>query len=97
VKSALLKQTRSGILTIKAVLSGKSNQFFIVPLNPTIGYAVTFTLGGPFNAYCSGTGTATPDPNDAKTFKVRNDTVPPPPPSFCGILCSPSGAFVDEG
>jgi hypothetical protein len=76
VKTAMIKKTPSGTFLVKAVLKGNGpTQIDVAPGNPTDTYATNLTLGGG-HSYCSGTGTATPNPNDEKTFKVSNDTAP---------------------
>ena len=52
----------------------KGTAITVLPGNPTSTYALNFTIGGGGDEYCSGSGTATPKQNDAKTFKVTNDT-----------------------
>ena len=89
VKAAGIKKAGSGTFLIKAVLKGGG--ITVVPGNPTASYATNFKIGAG-DQYCSGSGTAIPSPNDAKTFKVANDTTP----GTCTIsACSPSGAFLD--
>jgi hypothetical protein len=93
VKVASIKKTPSGAFLIKTILKGSgATTIDIVPGNPTASYATNFALGGG-DSYCSGTGTATPKPNDDKTFKVVNDTAP----ASCAVAAcgSPSGSFVD--
>jgi hypothetical protein len=92
VKVAQIKKTPSGNFLIKAILKGNGPQgITVAPGNPTATYAVNLKIGNG-DAYCSGSGTAVPDPNDAKTFKVKNDTTP----AGCSIAaCSASGAFLD--
>jgi hypothetical protein len=92
VKVASIKKTPAGTFLVKAVISGKgSTPITIVPGNPTTAYGANLSLGGG-DQYCAGTGSATPKPNDAKTFKVVNDTAPASCIAACG---SPSGAFLD--
>jgi hypothetical protein len=95
VKVASIKKTPSGNFLVKAVLKGSgATQITVVPGDPTATYGTNFTLGGG-DSYCSGTSTATPNPNDDKTFKVVNDTAP----ASCTVSAcvgSPSGAFVDR-
>lgn len=95
VKVASIKKTPSGVLQIKAVLKGSGAvPISIAPGDPTDTYGTNLTIEGG-DSYCSGTGTATPKPNDEKTFKVVNDTAP----ASCTVgACeaSPSGAFVDR-
>jgi hypothetical protein len=94
VKVASIKKTPSGVFLIKTTLKGSgATTIDVVPGNPTTTYATNFTLGGG-DSYCSGTGTAVPQPNDEKTFKVVNDTAP----ASCtaSVCASPSGAFVDR-
>ena len=89
VKVASIKKTPSGTFQIKAKLKGSG--ITVVPGNPTSTYATNLKLGAG-DEYCSESGTATPNPNDAKTFKVVNDTTP----GGCSVAaCSPSGAFLD--
>jgi hypothetical protein len=94
VKVASIKKTPSGVFLVKAIIQGKgAEQINVLPGNPTNSYGTNLTLGGG-DDYCTGTGTATPNPNDDKTFKVVNDTAP----SSCIAACgggSPSGAFLD--
>jgi hypothetical protein len=94
VKVASIKKTPSGTFLIKTVLKGSgATTIDVVPGDPTASYATNLTLGGA-DSYCTGTGTATPKPNDDKTFKVVNDTAPA---SCAASACaSPSGAFVDR-
>lgn len=75
VKVALIKKTPSGVFLIKAIVKGLTGGISIVPGNPTTSYATNLALGGG-DEYCSGSGTATPNPNGATTFKVVNDTAP---------------------
>jgi hypothetical protein len=94
VKVALIKKTPSGVFLVKAILKGSGSQAIsVVPGNPTDSYGTNLTLGGG-DEYCTGTGTATPKPNDDKTFKVVNDTAPASCIASCGGG-SPSGAFLD--
>lgn len=95
VKVASIKKTPSGTFLVKAVLKGSgATTITVVPGDPSATYATNFALGGGGDSYCAGTGTATPKPNDDKTFKVVNDTAPA---SCAASSCaSPSGAFVDR-
>lgn len=92
VKVASIKKTPSDVFLIKAVIQGNGSEAITVePGNPTDSYATNFTLGAG-DSYCSGSGSATPQPNDDKTFKIVNDSAP----VACGVAaCSPSGAFLD--
>jgi hypothetical protein len=92
VKVAQIKKTPSGNFLIKAILKGNGPQgITVAPANPTGSYAVNLKIGNG-DAYCSGSGTALPNPNNATTFKVKNDTTP----AGCSIdACSASGAFLD--
>jgi hypothetical protein len=93
VKVASIKKTPSGVFLAKVIIKGFGSQTItVVPGNPTATYGTNLALGGG-DSYCTGTGTATPNPNDEKTFKVVNDTAPA---SCTASACaSPSGAFVD--
>ena len=76
VKVAQIKKTPSGTFLVKALLkNGGPASIAVTPGNPTASYATNFTLGTG-DEYCGGTGTATPNPNDANTFKVSNDGAP---------------------
>ena len=76
VKVAQIKKTPSGTFLMKALLkNGGPTSITITPGNPTDYYATNFTLGAG-DEYCGGTGSATPNPNDANTFKVSNDGAP---------------------
>jgi hypothetical protein len=76
VKVAQIKKTPSGTFLMKALLkNGGPASIAITPGNPTDYYATNFTLGMG-DEYCGGTGSATPNPNDATTFKVSNDGAP---------------------
>jgi hypothetical protein len=94
VKVAMIKKTPSGVFLVKVILKGSGSESIdVVPGNPTLTYGTNFAVGGG-DSYCSGTATATPNPNDEKTFKVVNDTAPA---SCTASACaSPSGAFVDR-
>jgi hypothetical protein len=92
VKVAQIKKTPSGVFKVKAILKGSgAGGITVVPGNPSTGYATIFrlVLG---DDYCSALGTATPNPNSDKTFKISNDSVAP----GCSAACSPSGAFLDD-
>ena len=94
VKVASIKKTPSGVFLAKLVFKGSGSQMIeVVPGNPTATYGTNLALGGG-DSYCSGTATATPNPNDEKTFKVVNDTAP----ASCTVsaCASPSGAFLDR-
>ena len=78
VRSALIKKLPSGTFQIRVQLKGSG--ISVVPGNPTGAYAVNLNVVAG-DEYCSGSGSATPKPNDAKTFKVVNDTAP----ATCGI------------
>lgn len=94
VKVASIKKTPSGVFLVKTILKGNGpTSIDVVPGNPTLTYATNLAVGGG-DSYCAGTGTATPNPNDEKTFKVVNDTAP----ASCGVVAcaSPSGAFLEE-
>jgi len=91
VKVALIKKAPTGVFVIKVVLSSKRRVIEVTPGSPTLSYSVNLKMGGG-DEYCSGSGTATPLRNDARVFKVVNDSTP----ASCGVsACSPSGAFVD--
>ena len=76
VKVAQIKKTPSGMFQVKAILkNGGPTSITIVPGNQTTSHATKFTLGVG-DDYCGGTATATPNPNDAATFKVKNDGAP---------------------
>lgn len=95
VKVAAIKKTPSGVFLIKAILKGSGpTPITVAPGDPTNTYGTNLTIVGG-DSYCSGTATATPKPNDAKTFKVVNDTAPA---SCTASSCvgSPSGAFIDR-
>jgi hypothetical protein len=94
VKVGSIKKTPAGVFLIKAILKGSgATSIDVLPGNPTTSYATNLALGGG-DSYCAGTGTATPNPNDEKTFKVVNDTAP----ASCAVTAcaSPSGAFIDR-
>lgn len=87
VKVASIKQTASGTVLLKAIAQGAGIDLF---LEDEIGfYGLNLALEGGDN-YHTGSGGATPKPNDSRTFRVKNETgyASQPP-------CSPSGAFVD--
>jgi hypothetical protein len=92
VKVAMIKKTPAGTFLVKALLRGNGPETInVVPNNPTTAYAVNLAIGGG-DEYCSATGTATPNPNNATTFKAKNDTTP----ATCPVsACSPSGAFLE--
>lgn len=94
VRVASIKKTPSGTFLIKAVLKVRAlgAGITVVPGDPTASYAINFRLGGG-DEYCSSTGSATPNLNDDKTFKVVNDSAPV---SCSASACSPSGAFLDD-
>jgi hypothetical protein len=110
VKVAIVKKTPSGTFLLKALLkNGGPTSITVVPGNPSTNYATNFALGTG-DEYCGGTATATPDPDDAVTFKVSNDGAPAscaPPcnatttttstslPSNCSTLGEPCGACGD--
>ena len=76
VKVALVKKAPSGTFLVKALLKDDGpTPIAITPGAPTASYATNFTLGTG-DEYCGGTATATPNPNDAVTFKVSNDGTP---------------------
>ena len=76
VKVALIKKTPSGKFLVKALLkNGGPVSIAVTPGNQTTSYGTNFTLGVG-DEYCGGTATATPDTNDAVTFKVSNDGAP---------------------
>jgi hypothetical protein len=88
VQLASVKRTPSGVFFVKAKLKGPGIDLY---LEDELGfYGAILALGGG-DAYGSGSGGATPKPNDSRTFRVRNEdgTASYPPP------CSPSGAFLD--
>ncbi|TMB22488.1 MAG: hypothetical protein E6J71_05950 [Deltaproteobacteria bacterium] len=72
VKSAQIKATPSGTFQIKVIAKGDSTSITVAPGNPTTSYATNFSIGAG-DEYCGSTGTATPNPNDAVTFKVSHD------------------------
>ena len=76
VKVAQIKKTPSGTFILKALLkNGGPTSITVAPGDPTTSYATNFTLGTG-DEYCGGTATATPNPNNATTFKVSNDAAP---------------------
>jgi hypothetical protein len=76
VKMAQIKKAPSGTLQVKVLLrDGGPTSIAVVPGNLTTSYATIFTLGVG-DDYCGGTATATPNPNDALTFKVSGDGAP---------------------
>jgi len=84
VKVAIVKKTPSGTFLLKALLkNGGPTSITVQPGNPSTTYATNFALGLG-DEYCGGTATATPDPNDAVTFKVSNDGAP----AGCASACS---------
>lgn len=88
VKLASVKKTPSGNFILKAALQGPGIDIYLE--DEIANYGAVLALGGG-GAYGSGSGGATPKPNDSLTFRVKNETgtssYPPP--------CSPSGAFLD--
>jgi hypothetical protein len=92
VKVGFIKKTPAGTFLIKALLKGSGPQgITVAPNNPSATYAVNLKINNG-DAYCTGTGAATPNPNNATTFKVSNDGTP----ADCDIeACSPSGAFLE--
>lgn len=94
VKVASIKKTPSGVFLAKLILKGSGSETIeVVPGNPTVTYGTNLALGGG-DSYCSGTATATPNPNHERTFKVVNDGAPA---SCTASACaSPSGAFLDR-
>jgi hypothetical protein len=94
VKSAQIKQTGSGGIQNKVVITGKNGGVAIVPPNPgMVGYT-NFKVGGG-GSYCTTTAGGTIKPNDARTFKAKN---PGATSAYCVVpACSPSGAFLDDG
>ena len=93
VKSAQIKQTGSGGIQNKVVVTGRHGAVTIVPPNPgTVGHT-NFKIGGG-GSYCTTTAGGTIKPNDARTFRARN---PAAVPAYCvAPACSPSGAFLDD-
>jgi hypothetical protein len=88
VRTASIKKKLSGTFQIQAILVGSG--VTVVPGNPTVDYATNLSLVGG-DDYRSGWGGAFPHPNDAFTFKVKND-------GAAGVQvdpCSPGGAFLD--
>ena len=84
VKVAQIMKTPSGTFQVRALLkNGGPTPIAVVPGNQTSSYATNFTLGVG-DAYCGGTATAVPNPNDATTFKVSNDGAP----AGCVTACS---------
>ena len=76
VKVAQIRKTPSGTFILKALLkNGGPTSITVVPGDPTASYATNFTLGTG-DEYCGGTASASPNPNDATTFKVSNDPIP---------------------
>jgi hypothetical protein len=87
VKVVSIKHTPAGTFVVKALLEGAGIDLF---LEDEIGfYGLNLALGGG-DAYFSGSGGATPKPNDSQTFRVRNEDG-----TASLSACSPSGAFVD--
>jgi len=102
VKVALIKKSASGTLLIKALLkNGGATSISVAPDDPTTSYATNLTLGTG-DDYCGGTASATPDPNDATTFKVANDGAPAGCIAPCSVatICSnpatPNGTPCDD-
>ena len=97
MKTAFIKKTSSGVFLNKAVIKAKFGpgpqpHITVVPPNPGIEADTNFSIGGG-DQYCSSFPGATANPNDAKTYKVK-DT---PDPGACLVAaCSPSGAFLEE-
>jgi len=103
VKVALIKKSASGTLLIKALLkNGGATSISVAPDDPTTSYATNLTLGTG-DDYCGGTASATPNPNDATTFKVVNDGAPAgciAPCSVAPVSCNPTtpnGTPCDDG
>ena len=99
VKVALIKKTASGTLLIKALLkNGGATSISVAPDDPTTSYATNLTLGTG-DDYCGGTASATPNPNDATTFKVANDGAPAGCIAPCSVPCigTPNGMACDDG
>jgi len=97
VKTAFIKKTKSGVFLNKVIILGKFGpgpqpHITVVPPNPGVEADTNFTIGGG-DEYCAAFPGATANPNDAKTYKVK-DT---PNPGTCLVTaCSPSGAFLEE-
>jgi hypothetical protein len=85
-RTASIKKKSSGIFQIQAILVGSG--ITVVPGNPMADYATNLKLGSG-DDYRSGSGGAVPRPNNAETFKVKNDTA-----GLSIEPCSPSGAFL---
>ena len=83
VKVAQIKKTSSGVFQIKVSLKGDG--VTVVPGNPTDAYALNLSIGTT-GEYCSGSATALAKTNDAKLFKVANDTRP----DACVIAACPA-------
>lgn len=88
VKLAMIKRTPSGNFLVKALLRGPGIDLFLE--DPLRFYGAILALGGG-DGYGSGSGGATPKPNDSRTFRVKNE----PGTSSFPPSCSPSGAFLD--
>lgn len=71
VSAAQVTVSSSGTLQIKVIAKGAGTA--VTPGDPTTGYASNFRIMDG-DEYCSSTGSATPAPNDATTFRVVNDT-----------------------
>ena len=97
VKVAFIKKTGSGTFMNKAVVlakfgPGPQPHITVVPPNPGVEADVNFHIGGG-DEYCASYPGGLANPNDAKTFKVKDA----PDPGTCAVsACSPSGAFVEE-
>jgi hypothetical protein len=88
VKVAMVKKTPSGTLLVKALLkNGGPTPVSVVPGAPTTSYATNFSLGLG-DEYCGGTAGATPNPNDAVTFKVSNVGAPAGCVASCNVATS---------
>jgi hypothetical protein len=89
VKIARIKKTPTGTFQIKALLrNGGATSIQVTPGAPTTSYGLNFQIGLAGDEYCGGTATATPTPNDDRTFKVANDGAP----AGCIDSCNAMGA-----
>jgi hypothetical protein len=91
VKVMSVRRANNGTFQTKAVILGKNGTLDLVPPNPGVRADVRLTLGNG-DEYCASTAAGAIVKNDAKVFKAKNA----PAPATCGVVCSPSGAFIAE-
>jgi hypothetical protein len=93
VKTAAIKRTPSGTFLLKVVVNGANGPVALQPPTRTEEADVFFRLGDG-DRYCAAFG-GTYLADNVSAFKAKNA----PEPSSCAgafLVCSPSGAFVDE-